>query len=138
MVGWCRLHVFVLAGSSVILRHAETLKPDGSLYMANLRGAQVTDVYTLKGGGRETWEPRFVTHGFRYVEMTGFPGQPTLKAGHFHITKAVRYETWFPGFVTHGFRYVEMTGFPGQPTLNSLEGRVVNDDVRTNGEFTCT
>jgi len=49
MVGWCRLHVSGKAGDTVTLRHAETLKPDGSLYMANLRGAEVTDIYTLKG-----------------------------------------------------------------------------------------
>ena len=78
LVGWCRLHVAGPAGTQVTLRHAETLKPDGSLYMANLRGAEVTDVYTLKGGGAETWEPRFVTHGFRFVEVTGFPGRPDL------------------------------------------------------------
>ena len=80
MVGWCRLQVTGPAGTQVKLRHAETLKPDGSLYLANLRGAQVTDLYTLKGGGAETWEPRFVTHGFRYVEVTGFPGKPDLNS----------------------------------------------------------
>ncbi|MEY4917111.1 MAG: hypothetical protein RL616_1024, partial [Verrucomicrobiota bacterium] len=80
MVGWCRLHVSGKAGTSVTLRHAETLKPDGSLYMANLRGAEVTDVYTLRGGGKETWEPRFITHGFRFVEVTGFPGKPDLSS----------------------------------------------------------
>lgn len=78
MVGWCRLQVSGPAGTQVRLRHAETLKPDGSLYMANLRGAEVTDFYTLKGGGRETWEPRFVSHGFRYVEVTGYPGRPDM------------------------------------------------------------
>ncbi|HEX9048124.1 MAG TPA: family 78 glycoside hydrolase catalytic domain [Verrucomicrobiae bacterium] len=80
MVGWCRLHVTGPVGATVSLRHAETLKPDGSLYMANLRGAEVTDTYTLRGGGPETWEPRFVTHGFRYVELTGFPGTPDLSS----------------------------------------------------------
>ena len=30
------------------------------------------------GGGPETYEPRFTYHGFRYVEVTGFPGTPTL------------------------------------------------------------
>ena len=78
IAGWCRLHVSGPAGTRVQLRHAETLKPDGSLYMANLRGAEVTDVYTLKGDGQETWEPRFTSHGFRYVEVTGFPGRPNL------------------------------------------------------------
>ena len=96
MVGWCRLLVSGAAGTQVTLRHAETLKPDGSLYMANLRGAEVTDIYTLKGAGREIWEPKFITHGFRFVEVTGFPGKPDL---------------------------------------NSIEGRVVNDDLPTAGTF---
>ena len=85
MVGWCRLHVSGKAGDSVMLRHAETLKPDGSLYMANLRGAEVTDIYTLKGGDQETWEPRFITHGFRFVEVTGFPGKPDLNSLEGHV-----------------------------------------------------
>ncbi|MFO1487892.1 MAG: family 78 glycoside hydrolase catalytic domain [Verrucomicrobiota bacterium] len=79
MVGWCRLHVSGPRGTAVQLRHAETLKPDGNLYMANLRGAQVTDTYTLRGtGAEEVYEPRFTYHGFRFVEVTGFPGKPTL------------------------------------------------------------
>lgn len=99
MVGWCRLKVRGPAGTKVSLRHAETLKPDGSLYLDNIRGAKVTDIYTLKGRGMEVYEPRFTYHGFRYVEITGFPGKPTRA---------------------------------------SLEGRVVNDDVATAGEFTCS
>jgi alpha-L-rhamnosidase len=80
MVGWCKLNVRGTMGDSVTLRFAEGLLPDGKLYMANLRGAKVTDSYTLKGGGKESWEPRFTYHGFRYVEITGFPGKPDLSA----------------------------------------------------------
>jgi alpha-L-rhamnosidase len=80
MVGWCRLHVTGPKGSTVKLRHAETLNPDGSLYVANLRTAEATDLYTLKGEGEEVWEPRFTYHGFRFVEVTGFPGEPKLGA----------------------------------------------------------
>ena len=41
--------------------------------------AQQTDSYTLRGtGATETYEPRFTYHGFRYVEVTGFPGTPAL------------------------------------------------------------
>jgi alpha-L-rhamnosidase len=40
----------------------------------------VTDIYTLKSEGTEIWEPRFTYHGFRFVEMTGFPGKPDLTA----------------------------------------------------------
>jgi alpha-L-rhamnosidase len=80
MVGWCRLRVSGPKGAQVMLRHAETLNPDGSLYTANLRTARATDLYTLKGDGAEVWEPRFTYHGFRFVEMTGFPGEPTAAA----------------------------------------------------------
>ena len=78
MVGWMRLHVSGEQGTEVTLRHAETLDSHGDFYVANLRSARATDVYTLKGGGVEVWEPRFTYHGFRYVEMSGFPGTPTL------------------------------------------------------------
>jgi alpha-L-rhamnosidase len=80
MVGWCRLHVVGSKGAEVRLRFAETLGPDGGLYVDNLRTARATDEYTLKGAEAETWEPRFTYHGFRYVEITGFPGTPTAAA----------------------------------------------------------
>ncbi|MFJ1969359.1 alpha-L-rhamnosidase [Streptomyces sp. NPDC087903] len=80
MVGSVRLRVSGDAGTTVRLRHAEVLNPDGTLYTANLRTAAATDTYTLKGGGEETYEPRFTFHGFRYVEVTGFPGTPSATA----------------------------------------------------------
>jgi alpha-L-rhamnosidase len=80
LVGWCRLRVSGARGAQVTLRHAETLKPDGSLYVANLRTARAADTYTLRGGGTEVWEPRFTYHGFRFVEVTGYPGRPTADA----------------------------------------------------------
>ncbi|MFI7503964.1 alpha-L-rhamnosidase [Streptomyces sp. NPDC049687] len=79
MVGSVRLRVSGDAGTTVRLRHAEVLNPDGTVYTANLRSAAATDTYTLKGRGEEIYEPRFTFHGFRYVEVTGFPGTPSLK-----------------------------------------------------------
>jgi alpha-L-rhamnosidase len=78
MVGWCRLRVTGPRGTIVRLRHAEVLRPDGTLYLDNIRSARVTDSYVLHGAGAEVYEPRFTYHGFRYVELTGFPGQPDL------------------------------------------------------------
>lgn len=80
MVGWVRLKVQGPAGTRVQMRLAESLRPDGSLYVDNLRSARATLVYILKGGGPETWEPRFTYHGFRYIELTGYPGRPGLDA----------------------------------------------------------
>lgn len=78
MVGWCKLSVQGPKGTQVKLRFAETVKDDGTLYLDNIRGARVTDLYTLRGEGAEVYAPRFTYHGFRYVELTGFPGEPTL------------------------------------------------------------
>ncbi|MFE5121027.1 alpha-L-rhamnosidase [Streptomyces sp. NPDC056669] len=80
MVGSVRLTVSGPAGRKIRIRHAEVLSPDGTAYTANLRTARPVDTYTLKGGGPETYEPRFTFHGFRYVEVTGYPGKPSLGA----------------------------------------------------------
>jgi alpha-L-rhamnosidase len=78
MTGWTRLSVKGPPGAMVQQRFAEMLNPDGTLYVANLRGAEATDRYTLRGDPKgETFEPRFTFHGFRFVELTGFPGTPT-------------------------------------------------------------
>ncbi|MGL6196453.1 MAG: family 78 glycoside hydrolase catalytic domain, partial [Thermoguttaceae bacterium] len=83
IVGLCTLKVKGPKGTEVTLRHAETLIPDGPekdmLYVANLRGAKCRDIYTLSGEKvTETYTPRFTYHGFRFAEITGFPGKPTL------------------------------------------------------------
>jgi len=79
MVGWLQLKVKGNAGDKITMKFAESLKPDGSLYIANLRDAKTTDIYTLKGEGEEVWEPRFIFHGFRFVEISGFKTKPGLE-----------------------------------------------------------
>jgi len=78
MVGWLQLKVKGKSGDQITMKFAESLQADGSLYIANLRDAKTTDIYTLKGEGEEIWEPRFIFHGFRFVEISGFPTKPTL------------------------------------------------------------
>ena len=77
MVGWIRLRVRGPAGTTVTLRHAEVLDRDGNFYVDNLRRAQQTIRYTLKGGAEETFEPHFTFMGFRYVDVDGWPGELT-------------------------------------------------------------
>ena len=80
MVGWVKLKASGAAGSSIRLRFAEILNPDGTIYRENLRNADATDVFILAGKGEETFTPHFTFHGFRYVEVTGYPGTPTASA----------------------------------------------------------
>jgi alpha-L-rhamnosidase len=73
LVGRPRIRLYGERGTTVTLRTAEVLQ-DGELYTRPLRGARSTDTYILAGREREEWEPRFTFHGFRYVEVTGWPG----------------------------------------------------------------
>jgi alpha-L-rhamnosidase len=78
MVGWVSLKIKGEKGDTVKMRFAETLKGRDSLYLDNMRKAQVTDKYILKGEGIERWEPRFTYHGFRYVEVYGLRSNPSV------------------------------------------------------------
>ena len=78
MVGWIKLKVSGERGTQVKLRFAEIVNDKNEIVTDNLRDAKSTDVYTLKGDGVEEWEPTFVYHGFRYVEVTGYPKEPML------------------------------------------------------------
>ena len=126
MVGWCRLTVGGTSqGATVRLRYAETLKPDGSLYTANLRSAQATDIYICK----QTDE---AAHGSTSYGPSGVltpAGTPSL------MEKARPAEVYQPRFTYHGFRYVELSGYPGKPTLQTLQGQVVHDAVRPAGRW---
>ena len=79
--GWLKLkNIKAKRGEKITLRFGESLQANGELYVANLRDAKVTDSYTFSNSslGDGGWQPSFVYHGFRYVEISGFPGTPAL------------------------------------------------------------
>jgi alpha-L-rhamnosidase len=75
LVGWVRFRVTAPSGTTITLRHAEVLDRTGSFYTENLRSAKQTIRYTTKGKGTETYEPHFTFQGFRYVAVSGWPGE---------------------------------------------------------------
>jgi len=79
MVGMVRLKVRGDSGTRVTLRFAELLHDDGTVAQENLRSAKSTDYYILKGLGEEVWNPLFTYHGFRYVQLEGYPGTPVTE-----------------------------------------------------------
>ena len=88
IAGVPQLRVAGAAGAQVSMRCSEQLTPDGNLDSSSLdvflkrrdpNAIFQTDFYTTKGGGAtETWNPQFTYHGFRYIEVKGFPGTPTV------------------------------------------------------------
>lgn len=115
--GWARLRVSGPKGAEVRLRFAEMLYDTGLINQENLRSARAEDVYILKGEGEEIFEPRFTYHGFRYVQMTGFPGVPTAET--------------LRGRVVHSS--VRQTGSfaASNPVLNGLQ-RIITWGQKTN------
>ena len=75
LVGRLRIRVAGPRGAVVRLRHAEVLEDGVGVRL--LRTAAASDSYTLRGDAAgEEWQPRFTFHGFRYAEITGWPGEP--------------------------------------------------------------
>jgi alpha-L-rhamnosidase len=92
LTGWPELYVNGGEGQKVIMKTAEVTAVD----MAQLKGeetnsiidtidavsdrsAKARDIYILAGKpGVEIYEPKFTYHGFRYVQVEGYPGKPNL------------------------------------------------------------
>ena len=103
--GWASFRFKAPAGTKIVMRYGELLHRDGALnpmtsVCGQIKGRQKnkqgveesvggpgappiawqSDTYIAKGGGEETYTPRFTFHGFRYVEITGLPGALPLEA----------------------------------------------------------
>lgn len=80
LAGNAELHISGPAGTKVAMKYGERLNDDGTVnqdaiahhvWNKNREQQFQTDTYFLKGMGQETWQSRFVYHGFQYVEVTG-------------------------------------------------------------------
>ena len=111
MVGWVRLIVEGPAGTTVTLRHGEVLDAEGELYTENLRAADQTVRYTLKGADREEFEPHFTFQGFRYVAVDGYPGTLSLDR--------------IAGVVVHSDMAPAATFTTSEPLINQLQHNIV-------------
>jgi alpha-L-rhamnosidase len=85
VAGWPEIRVRGARGTRLTLKPGERLGPDGLVEQGTMiaGGAQhppIEDHYTLAGQGTETWHPRFVYHGFRYVQVTGLASKPAKDA----------------------------------------------------------
>lgn len=84
VAGWLRIRARGEAGTKIAMTFCELLDDKGDLDCTNInrliRSDFQKDYFILKGEGEETWEPRFTYHGFRYIQLTGYPGTPDLDA----------------------------------------------------------
>jgi alpha-L-rhamnosidase len=73
--GWQQLRMSGPAGTSVKMLPGEKLTADGAVDQSTT-GSPIYDTYVMSGRGEEIWQPRFVYHGFRYLEVRGLPKEP--------------------------------------------------------------
>ncbi len=81
IAGWEQLRLDGPAGTQITVLPAEKLTPDGvadqrTFDQLGESSGPVWDTVTLDGKGPLTWHPRFVYHGFRYLEVRGLASAP--------------------------------------------------------------
>lgn len=112
IAGFVRMKIKGPRGHRVRLRFGEMLHPDGTLMTENLRKARAQDFYICSGDSAgETYVPRFTFHGFRYVEVSNFPGEPNKDT----IT----------GLVLHSDTPLTSTFECSDPMVNQLYNNIV-------------
>ena len=111
MVGWVKFRLTAPVGTTVTLRSAEVLDKTGNFYTANLRSAKESIRYTSKGAGEETFEPHFTFQGFRYVAVSGWPGEVSAEN--------------FTGVVVHSAIARTGTFESSSALLNQLEHNII-------------
>lgn len=88
--GFVRLRLFGTErypGRKITLYPAEVLRADGegvdqascTQSCDTIYDCVVSDSYVTAGTGTEEWHPLFCYHGFQYVEVDGFPGEPSVE-----------------------------------------------------------
>jgi alpha-L-rhamnosidase len=84
LVGWVKLKIRGNRGDTIRIYHAEVLDKQGNFYTENLRAAKQLNTYIPAAGKEQEFEPHFTFQGFRYIMVTGYPGE--LKAEDFSAT----------------------------------------------------
>ena len=80
IAGWLEIALDEAADTAIEMRFAELLMPSGRAIDTASTGVHATgveqkDIYICKGG-KESWQPRFTYHGFRYVHIKGLSEKP--------------------------------------------------------------
>ncbi|MCM0616894.1 glycoside hydrolase family 78 protein [Paenarthrobacter sp. TYUT067] len=81
--GWVRLSTLGPCGTQLTLKHGEHMAGDGQVNTDHLRAFRFSDrtlleagqidQVTSNGAAGDVFEPRHTTHGFRYVQIDGYP-----------------------------------------------------------------
>lgn len=83
IAGIVRLNVTGAKGTEITIKYGERVRENGEIDRDKIKGfiksgEYQTDKYIKRTDGQELWQPRFVYHGFQYVEVSGLTCEPDL------------------------------------------------------------
>lgn len=83
IAGWVQITVNEKEGQVIEIIPTEALTQSGDDIYPGTTGGGANGMpqllkYICKGGGPETWEPKFSYHGFRYAQITGVSSKPNV------------------------------------------------------------
>jgi alpha-L-rhamnosidase len=148
MAGFCTLHLDQPGqrGTNITLLHAEMMFENGFVQHRYSNSPELT-VYIFSGDEDTIeFEPRFTYYGFRYVQITGFPGAPDHQSlvAHF-VHTAVDEESSIVFSEDHNIlngaqhitRFASLSNFISIPTdCPQRERRGWLGDAQLSAEFT--
>lgn len=78
--GYVRIHAKGYDGAQIVFRYSERIDENFNINREKISayiysGEFQTDRYTMRGNDLEEWTPSFTYHGFRYIEISGYPGE---------------------------------------------------------------
>ena len=119
--GWVRLSDLGPEGTTITLRHGETLDARGRLSMEHLVLEFDSDEIRAMGVDFRHETP----HARRPLQVD-------------QVVSSGRADVFEPRHTVHGFRYVEIDGHPGPLTSGDVTGVFVHTDLRRTGWFECS
>ena len=100
LTGWATIIVDAPAGTPIQIFYSEKLDSTGRASIVGndlVFGQLQTDFYVAKGGGNETWAPRFTYKGFEYLQISGPAGQPLPAGVSVRVDKVQQVRSDIPG-----------------------------------------
>jgi alpha-L-rhamnosidase len=83
ITGWASVKLQCVKGATITLNFNEVLNADSSLNVRHSAGHTwgrfQKGIFISAGGRNEVYEPRFLYHGFRYVQVEGLSYKPSLE-----------------------------------------------------------
>ncbi|MFC3802576.1 family 78 glycoside hydrolase catalytic domain [Cohnella sp. GCM10012308] len=134
--GWPKFKLKGIEGVTIRLRMSEDLDENGRVKhnVTNEHSDQYYDEYTMRGEETETWQPDFSFKAFRYVEVTGYPGE--IQPGELTVCWAHTDMAYVGGFACSDEHLNALYAAAIRTQKNNTLGQTVDCPHREQAQYT--